>query len=106
MGCAIVDADAFEATQVRERQLAIFGAGGDDDGARFDLLAGDKLDGIGPLVAMQPCRRARDGDLGAELLRLGQRAASQRLAGDAGGKAESFQSSSSSLTVRRARCSP
>ena len=39
-------------------------------------------------AAIEPRHFERDGDLGAELLRLGEGAAGQRLAGNAGGKAE------------------
>jgi hypothetical protein len=46
------------------------------------------MEAIGPAVAVEPDDRAADGDLGAELLRLRERASGQRLPGDAGGKAQ------------------
>jgi hypothetical protein len=35
--CTVINADAFKAGQILNRQLPIFGPGGDDDRARWDL---------------------------------------------------------------------
>src|SRR5690348_4438151 len=36
-GCTVINADAFKAGQILNGQLPIFGPGGDDDRARWDL---------------------------------------------------------------------
>ena len=87
-GGGVVDAAALEALVAGHRELAVARPGGDDDGAAADLLAVVEAQRVGRLVAVDADDAARDGEPGAELLRLDLGAAGQGLAGDSGGKAE------------------
>jgi hypothetical protein len=88
------DAGAFEGREVGDIRPAIAGPGGDHHGARLHPTAIRELDPprIAGLpfaaAAIEPRHLERDGELGAELVRLVERASGQRHARDAGGKAE------------------
>ena len=69
---------------------AIARARGDDDGARLHQLAAAKFHAqrTVAIVTVEPLGLERNGELGAELLRLGIGAPGQGLAGDAGGETQ------------------
>ena len=83
-----MDALAFEAVVIGDVELAVAGAGGDDDGARADRVATVQRDAERRRAAIDRLCSACNRQPGAELLCLGLRAAGQRLARDAGGKAQ------------------
>jgi len=84
----IEHAAAFMALQVFDFRMAIHGAAGDHDRARGDARAVGKFQQHRRFAAMQSAYLGRNGDVRAELLRLCESAARQRLAGDAGGEPE------------------
>ena len=87
-GRRVVDAGALEAREVRQVELAVARAGVDHDRACPDRLAAVERQGVRRSLAVQPGDEPRDGEPGAELLRLRLRPAGERLAGDAGREAE------------------
>ena len=87
-GRGVVDALALEALVVRHVELAVARAGRDDDGAGPDRLLVVEAQPVGLLVAVDAAHVTRDRKARTELLRLHLRAAGERLAGDAGRKAE------------------
>ena len=84
----VVDAGPFEALVAGDVELAVARAGGDDDGASADRLAVVERERERRGIAVEADDGARQRQPGAELLRLHLRPAGERLARDAGRKAE------------------
>ena len=85
---AVEDAGALETRERGHVQLPVSRAGGDHDGpGLYDLSIGE-MHPIWPLVAIEPDGRPRDGHLGAEFFRLGERASGERQPGDPGGESQ------------------
>jgi hypothetical protein len=80
VGGGVVDAVAGEPRQVLERQLAVLRSAGNDDRAGLHRAAVRQLDLVGPALAAQAHGGAGDVHVGAEFLRLHERASGQRLA--------------------------
>jgi len=74
-----VDTGAFEPSERRQVEPPVLHTAGDHDRARTHLLTVRQEDAVRPAVAIETNGAAPDGDLGAELLGLRQRAACQGL---------------------------
>jgi len=80
--------ESVESGEVVEPGLPIVRTGGDDHGPRVDSLPSLDRDAVRLSAALHRHGAARDEQLGAELLRLGQRAGGELASRDSGGKAK------------------
>ena len=87
-GGPVIHAEAFEARQLGEQGFAVFGAGRDDDRARPQRGPRVHVHAVRRFRAVQSHGARRDQHLRAELLRLRERPSRERLARDAGRKAQ------------------
>ncbi len=87
-GRGVMNASAFEPFVIGDGELAVARAGGDDEALCAHFRAPFEAQNKGRFRAVDRGRLARDRELGAEFLRLHLGPAGQRLARDAGRKAE------------------
>src|SRR4051812_40468730 len=83
-----MDGRTFEFLESVDFEAAITRASGDHDRAGLDALAGLELNSAWRVATLERRGFVGDGDFDAELLRLAERAAHQRHAGNPGRKAE------------------
>ena len=83
-----MDRRALELVEPVDLEPAVARAGGEHDDARLHPLAGREQDVARVVAAFELHRFVGNGDLDPELLRLAERAAHQRHAGNAGREAE------------------
>ena len=84
----IMDRHAFERVQIGHVETAIAGTAGDDDGAGTNRVAGAEAEPEIAIARFELHRLGGNRHLDAKFLRLGEGAAHQRHAGNAGRKAE------------------
>src|ERR1019366_182083 len=86
---AVIDADPLVPRELGQRELAILHPARDNDRSRVDDAPVREADLVAALaVADEPRGAAGDGDLGSELLGLGERSRAERFTGDARRKTE------------------
>src|SRR5690606_12678457 len=85
---SIVDAGALERLQALEGRLPVSRSRGEDDDAAADALAAVQFEFVERIAAVQSGQACRDFNSGAELLRLHEGPAGQRLPGDPRRKAQ------------------
>src|SRR5690242_13382793 len=83
-----MDRSALELVEALNAEATVARAGRENDRSRLNAFAGRQLDVARVVAALEPHRLIGNGDLDPELLRLAERAAHQRHAGNAGGEAE------------------